>query len=145
MNPGKLLATAVAFVLLCTLGTGQSQAEDKETAARDAARKAAEAWLAKVDSGAYAASWDEAAASFKLAIKKEAWVTTLEQVRKPLGAVQSRVFKSAQYKTDLPGAPKGEYVILQFDTGFANRAGSTETVTPVLEEGGWRVTGYFIK
>ena len=46
----------------------------------------------------------------------------------------------------LPGAPDGEYVVLQFDTSFANKKEAVETVTPMLDKDGkWKVSGYYIK
>ena len=39
----------------------------------------------------------------------------------------------------------GEYVVLQFDSTFDNKVVSVETVTTVLENGDWRVIGYFIR
>jgi hypothetical protein len=52
----------------------------------------------------------------------------------------------ALYQTDLPNAPKGEYVILQYKTEFAGRGPVIETITPMLDKDGkWRVSGYFVK
>jgi hypothetical protein len=46
----------------------------------------------------------------------------------------------------LPGAPDGEYVVIQFATSFENKKSAIETVTPMLDsDGEWRVSGYFIK
>ena len=53
---------------------------------------------------------------------------------------------SRTYVTELPGAPDGQYVVIQFKTAFANKQSAIETVTPMLEEDGrWLVAGYFIK
>jgi hypothetical protein len=58
----------------------------------------------------------------------------------------SRKLKSAKYTKALPGAPAGEYVVLQFDTSFVNKKEAVETVTPMLDKDGkWKVSGYFIK
>ena len=66
--------------------------------------------------------------------------------RTPLGSVISRTLKSQQYLTTLPGAPDGEYVVIQFDTSFTNKASALETITPMLDkDGAWRVSGYYIK
>lgn len=66
--------------------------------------------------------------------------------RKPLGAVLSRTFKLAKYSTSLPGAPDGQYVVIQYDTSFENKKSAVETITPMLDrDGQWRVSGYFIK
>lgn len=66
--------------------------------------------------------------------------------RKPLGGLESRHLDSAQFATDLPGAPDGKYVVMKFDTSFANKKSAIETVTFMLEKDGqWKVAGYFIK
>jgi hypothetical protein len=67
-------------------------------------------------------------------------------VRKPLGSLVSRKLKSAKYTKTLPGAPDGEYVVLQFATSFTNKKEAVETITPMLDKDGkWKVSGYFIK
>lgn len=112
----------------------------------DGAQKSAEQWLLLVDSGKYGESWKTAAAYFQNAIKVEQWEQSLSAVRKPLGDVVSRKLKSAKYTKTVPGAPDGEYVILQFTTSFKNKKDAVETVTPMLEQSGeWKVSGYFIK
>jgi Protein of unknown function (DUF4019) len=67
-------------------------------------------------------------------------------VRDPLGKVLSRTLKSATYTTSLPGAPDGEYVVIQYDTSFEHKKSAVETITPMLDKDDhWRVSGYFIK
>jgi len=109
-------------------------------------QKSAEQWLALIDSGNYAESWNTAAGYFKAAISGQQWEQTLNAVRKPLGQIVTRKLKSATYAKSLPGAPDGEYVVLQFDTSFTNKKSAVETVTPMLDKDGlWRVSGYYIK
>ena len=99
-----------------------------------------------VDGGEYAHSWDEAAEYFKGAITREQWGQSLQGVRKPLGKVISREVKSKTYTTSLPGAPDGEYVVIQFETSFEHKKSAVETVTPMIDtDGKWRVSGYYIK
>ena len=46
----------------------------------------------------------------------------------------------------LPGAPDGEYVVIQYESSFEHKQSAIETVTPMLDtDGKWRVSGYFIK
>lgn len=112
----------------------------------DGAVKAAEAWLALVDAGDFAASWAEAAPFFKEKVPEDTWVTMVASVRKPLGEVKSRKLDSAMFTTTLPGAPEGEYVVIQFKTDFAGKPESVETVTPMKDaKGVWRVSGYYIR
>ncbi len=138
-----LLIVSVVAVI-CITGCGTRQASNP--AAETAAMKAAESWLALVDKGEYGKSWSEAAGYFKGAVQEEKWEGMIRPIRKPLGKVLSRKVKGKQYMTSMPGAPDGEYVIIQFDTSFEKKAAAIETVTPVLDDDGkWRVSGYFIK
>ena len=117
-----------------------------DTSQKKDALKTAENWLAMIDEGKYAESWKGAAEYFKTAIPEERWVESLTAVRKPLGKLISRKVKSATYKTSLPGAPDGKYVVIQFKTSFEHKKSAIETVTPLLDKDGkWRVAGYFIK
>jgi hypothetical protein len=111
------------------------------------AQRAAEAWLALVDSTHYAESWTQAAAAFRAAVTQGTWDSTMTSVRAPLGAARSRELLGAQYSTSLPNAPPGEYVLLQFRTVFAGReTPAIETVVPMKDpDGAWRVSGYFIR
>jgi hypothetical protein len=110
------------------------------------AQQSAESWLAFVDAGKYDESWQEAAQYFKGAVAKEDWRKAVQGARDPLGKMQSRKLKSAVYKTTLPGAPDGEYVVIQYDSSFEHKQAAVETVTPMLDKDGkWRVSGYSIK
>ena len=63
-----------------------------------------------------------------------------------MGKLLSRKLKSATYKTTMPGAPDGEYVVIQYDSSFEHKQAAVETVTPMLgKDGKWRVSGYYIK
>ena len=111
-----------------------------------AAVAAAETWLGMVDGGDYAGSWKEAAEYFKNAVSQEQWGQSLQAARKPLGKLVSRTVKTKTYATTLPGAPDGEYVVIEFETSFENKKAAIETVTPMMDKDGkWRVSGYFIR
>jgi hypothetical protein len=46
----------------------------------------------------------------------------------------------------MPGAPDGEYVVVQYETEFERKASAVETITPERDKSGtWRVSGYYIK
>jgi len=114
--------------------------------AEKAAIAASGAWLSLVDEGNYAESWNQASGLFKNAVTKEQWQSTAKAVRIPLGKVVTRKLKSKQYTKTLPGAPDGEYVVIQYETTFENKKSAVETVTPMLDKDGkWRVSGYYIK
>ena len=136
----KLAITAgLLQILLCV---ALSQAEN---AHQDSAERAAREWLTLVDSAQYDASYKEAASVFRSKVSESQWTAAVSGVRASLGQVVSRTLTSASKAEKLPGAPEGDYVILQFQTHFENRLVSTETVTPMLDDGIWRVSGYFVK
>lgn len=111
-----------------------------------AATAAAEAWLALIDRGEVDESWRQAATLFRAAVTEEQWRTALAAANTPLGKPLSRSLKSAQYADELPGAPDGEYVVLEYATAFELKRNGTETVTPTRDpDGVWRVSGYFIR
>ncbi len=105
----------------------------------------AEQWLAWVDSGDFERSWKEAAESFKAAVTLEQWQRAMASVRQPLGNVLSRTLADARYTHELPRAPDGEYVVIRYNTSFRPKKSAVETITPKLENGRWRVSGYFVK
>lgn len=108
--------------------------------------QAAEAWLVLVDKGDYAKSWEAGAEYFKKAVPQEHWLQSMAAVRTPLGKVISRQLTSATYTKQLPGAPDGEYIVIQYATVYENKASATETITPQLApDGKWRVSGYYIR
>lgn len=132
----------VMIGLLLSGGVAMASDAGKEAAAVSAAEK----WLATIDAGKYAASWNEAAEIFRNAVKQEQWERSMQAVRKPLGRTISRKVQMKVYKTSLPGAPDGEYVVIQFESSFENKKSAIETVTPMMEKDGkWRVSGYYIK
>ena len=112
----------------------------------EAATTAAESWLALVDAAKYRESWQAAAPLLQSAISAEDWSRAASKARAPFGKLRSRQVRSAIYRTAVPGAPQGKFVIIQFDSAFELNARATETVTPMQsEDGSWKVSGYFIK
>jgi hypothetical protein len=106
---------------------------------------AARAWLGLTDSKSWEQSWSTAGTLFKSQISAAGWASASQPVREPLGAVLSRSLKSVTRTSSLPGAPDGEYEILQFQTSFAQKSDAIETVILAHEPSGWRVDGYFIR
>ncbi len=128
----------IIFLALCTA----SCSRDQTTAARNAAAN----WLKLVDAGNYAQSWEEAAGMTKSTVAKEQWQQILNANRTPLGSLISRKLTSAEYRSELPGAPNGEYVVLKYESSFANKPSVIETATPTLDKDGtWRVSLYVVQ
>ena len=131
------LATMVGLSGCRSSGNPQAEAD---------AVASAEAWRALVDSGRYAESWEKASGFFQGAVGKERWIQTMQAARKPFGKNLSRKLRSARYRTALPGAPDGEYVVIQFKASFKHKKSAVETITPSLDQDGqWRVSGYYMK
>lgn len=104
------------------------------------------AWLALVDAGDARASWRRAATFFRSMVKETQWAQSVQRVRQSLGRVVARRLTSATPATELPGAPDGQYLVLQFETEFEHKQSAVETVTPMLDvDGVWRVSGYFVR
>ncbi len=136
----NLLVLLIVFITIPAVSCAGNSEAKKE------AEISAENWLKLVDNGEYGKSWNNAAVLFQQAITKETWITTISGARSPLGDVKSRKLESATYATSLPGAPDGEYVVIQYKTSFSNKADAVETITPMKEaDGTWKVSGYYIK
>src|SRR5262245_58128959 len=134
-------ALSASLALSVVLGSVAAAGEREE-----AARKAAVNWLLVVDGGRYGESWDEAAEFFRKAMTRTQWVEALQKARAPLGKVRSRKLRSARFMTSVPGAPPGEYVVIEYETDFEHRSGGVERVTPMKDPyRAWRVAGYFIQ
>jgi hypothetical protein len=137
------LATMLLLVIF-TLAMPASRATAQEPDA--VAQKSAQDWLALIDSGKYAESWQDASQLFKSHVSSKQWQSAAKATRLPLGKLQSRKVKSTTDSKTLPGVPDGQYVVIQYDSSFENKQSAIETVTDMLEKDGqWKVTGYFIK
>jgi Protein of unknown function (DUF4019) len=140
----RLTAGFVLGLFLLTLSIGPSAAAQQKP--EQLAQQSADSWLALVDSGKYADSWQEAASLFKAHVTKDQWQSMIGAVRDPLGKNTSRRLKSATYTTSVPGGPDGQYVVIQYESSFEHKRSAVETITPMLDKDGkWRVSGYFIK
>jgi hypothetical protein len=113
--------------------------------AEKAAVKAAVAWLKLVDAGKYDESWDQASTMIQKAVKKPEWAKKMKAVHGMFGKLASRKLASKKFHTSLPGAPDGKYVVIVYKSSFKKKKKAVETITPKLEGGKWRVSGYFIK
>lgn len=113
---------------------------------REAAEAAAQTWLACIDRGDAAGSYDIAAALFRAAVTPEVWAESLRQAQLPIGRAVARTARSQTFATELPGAPDGEYLVLQYETQFERKQNGAETVVMMREATGeWRVSGYWIR
>ncbi len=136
----------IICLVIISLSLWDNLASAHEKEKEKTALIAAKNWLSLVDSGNYAESWQKASTYFKNFVPEKQWQQSLNTMRHPLGKVISREVEIKQYKTSLPGAPDGEYVVIKFLTSFANKKLALETAILMLEKDGyWRVSGYYIR
>ena len=110
------------------------------------AQMAATNWLVQIDNGEYLESWDNAAQYFQNQILQDRWSAALKASRGPLGNSTSRNINSSEFRSELPGAPDGNYYILTYNSSFENKASAIETITLTKGiDGKWRAVGYYIK
>ncbi|MGA8279131.1 MAG: DUF4019 domain-containing protein [Rhodanobacteraceae bacterium] len=142
-----MIKSVVAIVLaISALFCAPASARQPESVAVAKAKASAIQWLALVDTGKYVESWQQAAGYFQSSISETSWQRAVGNVRKPLGKVNSRTLMSADFTHTLPGAPDGNYVVIQFATRFEHKASAIETLTPLQEkDGSWKVSGYYVK
>lgn len=107
-----------------------------------AADAVAQQWIALVDAGQYAESWQAAGKLFQANMPQQNWVQALTSARTPLGKATSRELTGHEAKTDIPGAPAGQYALVGFATNFETKPDIMEAVTLYLEDGQWKVVGY---
>ncbi|MGH7950618.1 MAG: DUF4019 domain-containing protein [Limisphaerales bacterium] len=123
MKINLLKSNAVGFLcataLVASLASGCGKKAD--AGAEKAATSAAQTWLAVIDNGDYAQSWQNSSTFFQNAVTEEKWEAAMKIFRQPLGDLVSRELKSAKATASLPNAPHGQYVVMQFETSFATK------------------------
>ena len=153
-----MLAALIAATLAFTASTpsdpiapGQVASEKGEETMENVveenavATEAARNWVRLIDAGEYTESWSEAGSMFKQAVTADSWAAQVTPIREPLGSLVSRTEKSIEARTDLPGAPAGDYRMISFDTAYSASPERVETVVMHKENGRWSVVGYFIR
>jgi len=102
-------------------------------------------WLALVDSGQYDETWEIASPLLKGKVSKEKWNDGLRNLRKPLGKLVSRTPEKFARAHQLPGAPDGDYVIVEYTSTFENGKHPEQLTWSLEKDDIWRVSGYFIR
>lgn len=100
------------------------------------------AWLALIDAGKYAESWDGAAPLFKAAITREEWVNEIRAIRNAFGKPRSLQLFFPVFTKHLSGAPDGEYAVCQRAIP-SDKVRACESVAMSHEkDGAWKVAVY---
>lgn len=122
-----------------TPGAGSKPVEEQDLIL---ATQIAEQWLALVDQGKFADSWTYTSRYFQTNMPQDKWVQTLTSAQQQLGKAANRQMTGREARTDIPGAPAGQYILVGYATDFERKPGLLETVTFIQEDGGWKVVGY---
>ena len=111
----------------------------------EAAEAAALAWLEAIDQGEYEQAWEKSSPLLKTPLSPTMLQRVVTLARNDLGSVESRRRICMSQYTSMPGAPRNDYKEFAFKTQFTNNQRVVEVVTPHLEEGTWRVSGYYVQ
>ena len=140
------------FICVFCVTVSTVHAEDVLSDAQQGkAIQAAEDWLEILDDNKIDASWSEMSLYFKEKISLSQWGTLVRPLRHRVGDVVTRNLLGTSYRTEIPDAPKGDYLIMQYKSVFKNpRTEKKMTVTEIITsmkdvDETWRVGGYYIK
>jgi hypothetical protein len=136
-----LLAALSALMLPSAALAGDS----KHAAEIAAAQKAGDAWLQLLDAEKYDQCWQQSSAFFQKKVPEIAFQKGMDTVRKPLDPVVTRTLHTSEYKTELSGLPKGEYVAFVWETVFSNSKEMLESLIMTDEAGQWKMIGYAVQ
>ena len=142
MHGTAVLAAALAVAVL-PITQARAEAPPRpvdETVAKRDATAAAKAWLALVDAGKYAESWEQASSLFRGKITKDGWVSAISQ-RGSFGKLRERKLDSATYKL-VDGRPT---VVILWSGSYEAMPSLAEQVAMTLDDGKWRASGYFVR
>ena len=135
----KFRQQTIAILIAVSLsGTAWAEAEVS-------AQQFVEGWLALLDRGHYAESYGATAPLFKNQINATRWSASAYAARLPFGTFSSRELISAIYQHAPNGAPPGDYIVFQYSSEFGDNKRAIETITPMLVNGRWQISGYYIR
>ncbi len=135
MKPGCTLS-----ILILTLCASCARSIELTPAAQQASQTA----LRLIDDKSYTQSWEQASTIFRDIVTLEAWLTRVASLRDPHGQFHERLQRSAVAMTDPADSPKGEWIVITYDSRFDKNI-VVETLMMYLEDGRWRMAGYFLK
>jgi len=100
-------------------------------------------WLALIDGGNAGAAWDLSSKQLKSSVTRDAFIKGMRDARKSLGKLETRTAERFARSHQLPGAPEGDYAIIDYTARFAQGKKLQERLVWSIEEGDiWRVAGY---
>jgi hypothetical protein len=136
----RRMTAALLSLLLAASYVGAEPTPEK------AAEAAASKWLALVDAGKSAESWQALAAAPRAAIGQWKWKFGFAMAQREFGAFRDRKLRSAEFTSKSPGGRSGEFVLLQYDTTSTKKGSVLEKLTTMRDtDGEWRVASYTVE
>lgn len=137
-----LCVLASTFLVALPRAQPQPDLTVKRADSTAAAQMAAERWLARVDTSAWDAAWEEASVLLRDSISQEVWQAQGRWVRDTVGTLRSRRLTRAQLRDQIEGgSAEGPFVMLRFRSEFEDGL-YVETALVAWSDEGWRVAGY---
>jgi hypothetical protein len=103
------------------------------------------AWLAQLDAGQYAESYDATGPYFHSVLTKDQWIAIIKKYKEDLGAPTARGKATMSRVSQLPNLPSGDYMVIEMDTTFAIKGRTKEYVILMHENDEWKPVTYFVK
>ncbi|WP_163133078.1 DUF4019 domain-containing protein [Agarivorans sp. Alg241-V36] len=101
-------------------------------------------WLHLIDLSHYAKAYSISAPYFRSQITLGELSKRIIKVNQQIGETTNRTLKSTHHICKVPNAPVGDYVIIEFELETELQPNVIETITPVFEDGQWKICGYYL-
>lgn len=134
----------VAFALLFAAPVLAQAAAGPSTPMTPTPDDRAKQWLTLIDDRNYADAYRQMGAAERNQTNEPDFAAKMGAVRTPLGAMSSRTLEDIKLTKTLPGMRDGQYAVVRYDTAFAHKAATMESVTLVSESGAWSVVNYSV-
>jgi len=139
-----LMQVVTLLAAILAVAPSSAQQDPRSIVVLAAATEESTHWLESLDARRYAESWANMAQVMRAGQNPENWVREVGTPRESLGRPLMRELKSADYSTEVPGAPTGEYVTVVYLTQYSHAPPVQETVLLMMEDRSWRVAAYAV-
>ena len=103
-------------------------------------------WLALIDAGKAGDAWDLSSKQLKSAVTRAKFIEGIRDARRSLGKLEARTAERFARAHQMPGAPDGDYVIIEYSARFAQGKQLQEQLVWAIDDGDiWRVAGYYYR
>jgi hypothetical protein len=137
-----LIPTLTLVVAVLAPAPSSAQPVPGSIVAVAAATEESTHWLESLDAGRYPEAWADTAQIMRAGHSLDEWVREIGAPREKLGKPLIRELKRGDYSTEVPGAPKGEYVTAVYLTQYSHAPPVQETILLMMEDDRWHVAGY---